>query len=590
MMVQTILYSWKTVFRYSCIWTIVLVFIALLSSFSVYLQVKTLEQVINQVSNRSELTSIYYSVGLWAGTMILMNLFTLTKKYLSIHINEQLERNYIPVIINKYEKLNFAEFEKKDSQNLLHNISSNSQEIVLTLFHTSIAIVTSIITLGELIAVFWSASLIMGIIASGITVPLLWISLKATYIEMRQRWTMTSDIRKRYYFQSLFADKDILQEIKIFHSEDYFIEESEKLTVKINQDLKKNIGKVFHLNIISTILISIFVTTVIIISSFLIVNSQLSVGTYVILMECIVSFYGSEKVLASNSSQIVRNSEQVQYLFNFFKLPEQTQQKISDSLKKPLDKNILIEFSHVFFSYPDCTEFVLKDISFKISEGEIISFVGENGSGKSTIVKLMCGLYPPSKGTIKISGIPIEQVSNELLMHTLSSVFQDGEHYMMTIRENVGLGNIDAIHCDKLIMEALQKAGAIQLAASAMGLEQPLGNIDDLAVDLSGGEWQRLVIARSFFSKSKLVILDEPTASLDPMAESDLYRSLQNTIRNSEKAAVLISHRLASGKLADCIFVLRNGSIIEYGSHKKLMESDGYYANMFNKQKSWYEE
>ena len=576
--------------KYSRKWSFVLILIALISSFSVLINARVLENMINALSSGSITSEIYRLIALWIISVLAMNLFSLLNKYINIHINDEMEKNFLPVVIDKYSKLEYCQYESNETQNLFQHVNSSSYRDIVSILNISINIVSSIITIAEVVYIFTRAVWWIGIIAGILTVPLIYFNLMAAYIEMKQRWTMTKDIRKRYYFQSLFADKNSLQEIKVFDSKDYFIDESEKLTLAINDELKTNIGKVTKLKLFFTITICIFTVLVIGLSSMMIISQQLQLGTFVILISSIAIFVDAEQRLSNSVSSIVRTSESVNLIFEFFKLNEIKNIIPHDvpDVKKELEQRKAIEFEHVYFSYPNCSNVVLKDITFSIDKGEIVSFVGINGSGKSTIIKLMCGLYKPDSGTIRINGMDISEMPMEQIGKELSAVFQDGQRYMLSLRENVGFGNIANIQNNAMLTEALTLAGAKDLFQLEKGLDQNLGTICDDAVDLSGGQWQRVLIARAFVGEASIILFDEPTSSLDPIAECELYNTIRESLLSVKKTSILISHRLASCVLSDKIMVLKDGRIHESGSHVELMENKGYYAEMFLKQQSWY--
>lgn len=587
---KSVFFCWKNIMRYSRKWSFVLILIALISSFSVLINARVLENMINALSSGSITSEIYRLIALWIISVLAMNLFSLLNKYINIHINDEMEKNFLPVVIDKYSKLEYCQYESNETQNLFQHVNSSSYRDIVSILNISINIVSSIITIAEVVYIFTRAVWWIGIIAGILTVPLIYFNLMAAYIEMKQRWTMTKDIRKRYYFQSLFADKNSLQEIKVFDSKDYFIDESEKLTLAINDELKTNIGKVTKLKLFFTITICIFTVLVIGLSSMMIISQQLQLGTFVILISSIAIFVDAEQRLSNSVSSIVRTSESVNLIFEFFKLDEIKNIIPHDvpDVKKELEQRKAIEFEHVYFSYPNCSNVVLKDITFSIDKGEIVSFVGINGSGKSTIIKLMCGLYKPDSGTIRINGMDISEMPMEQIGKELSAVFQDGQRYMLSLRENVGFGNIANIQNDAMLTEALTLAGAKDLFQLEKGLDQNLGTICDDAVDLSGGQWQRVLIARAFVGEASIILFDEPTSSLDPIAECELYNTIRESLLSVKKTSILISHRLASCVLSDKIMVLKDGRIHESGSHVELMENKGYYAEMFLKQQSWY--
>ncbi len=589
---KSIAFCWKNIMKYSRFWSIVLIAAALISSFSILINARVLEKMINALSEEAISTKIYQLIAVWILSVLAMNLFYLLNKYINIHINAEMEKNFLPDVIDKYNKLEYWQYECSENQDLFQHVNASSYTDIVSVLNISINIVSSVIAVIEVICIFTWAVLWVGLIAGLLTIPLVYFGLSAAYIEMKQRWTMTKDIRKRYYFQSLFADKNALQEIKVFNAKDYFINESEKLTQSINNDLKTNIGKVTKYKLFFTMTICMFTVLVICVSSEMIIAERLQIGTYAILINSIAIFARSQQSLSSNISTLARTSEKINLILAFFELDETKDSKKIEfcGLEKKLwNDQKAIEFEHVSFSYPDSDNIVLDDVSFSVERGEIVSFVGINGSGKSTIIKLLCGLYKPDKGTIRINGVDITDMPNEMIGKALSVVFQDGQHYMLSLRENVGLGNTDDMQNDNRLKDALTAAGVKDLFQLEKGLDQNLGNIFEDAVDLSGGQWQRVLIARAFAGEADMLLLDEPASSLDPIAECELYHVIHDVLIKAKKTSILISHRLASCILSDKIMVLKDGHIQESGTHEELMGNNGYYAEMFMKQRSWYQ-
>ena len=229
-------------------------------------------------------------------------------------------------------------------------------------------------------------------------------------------------------------------------------------------------------------------------------------------------------------------------------------------------------------------------VSFTVPTGQVGILLGPNGAGKSTIIKLLCGLYEPTAGSVAIGGVPVGDLSEELRLKLLSVVFQDFQSYQMTLRENVAIGSPGALNSDKKLAEALRLAGAGEMLLDEgwKGLDQSLGRLDGDGRELSRGQWQRIAMARAFVSDAEYVVLDEPAASLDPVAESRMYENFTRIFK--QRGAIMISHRLASARLADRIFVLDGGRIIQSGSHEELMQKQGMYHDMYVAQSAWYQE
>lgn len=251
------------------------------------------------------------------------------------------------------------------------------------------------------------------------------------------------------------------------------------------------------------------------------------------------------------------------------------------------DKALKIEIENLSYVYPNGEKPVIKDLNLKIKEGEKIALVGANGSGKTTLVKLICGLYTPTKGSIKVNDKEISEYNREEYFSLFSVVFQDAKMLPVSIAENIAIENVDEIDKDKVKL-CINKCGLENKINSLKnGVDTILGStIKDEAINLSGGEMQKLMLARAIYKDAPIMILDEPTAALDPISERALY--LQYNTLTCHKTSIYISHRLSSTKFCDRIILISDSKIVEEGTHDELMHLDGLYAKMFNSQSQYY--
>jgi ATP-binding cassette subfamily B protein len=246
-----------------------------------------------------------------------------------------------------------------------------------------------------------------------------------------------------------------------------------------------------------------------------------------------------------------------------------------------------IVFSKVSFHYPGHTKPVLESIDLRIAPGQVVALVGENGSGKTTLVKLLCRLYDPASGSITIDGINLRQFDLYALRKHFSVIFQDYVHYHLTARENIWLGNIERDPGDEKIIAAAEQTGLLQAVGRLKkGFDTQLGCLFEDGEELSIGEWQKVALARAFYSNAGLIILDEPTSAMDAKAEHEVFTAFRRLLHG--RTAVLISHRFSTVRMADYIYVLDHGSILEHGTHDGLMGRGGRYARLFDMQAQHY--
>jgi ATP-binding cassette subfamily B protein len=248
----------------------------------------------------------------------------------------------------------------------------------------------------------------------------------------------------------------------------------------------------------------------------------------------------------------------------------------------PLDS---IVFEDVSFHYPGEEVYALRDVNLTIHSGEKIAIIGENGSGKTTLIKLLCRLYDPSEGRITVNGIDLREIELSSLRRAISAIFQDYMHYNMTALENIWFGNTHLAPEERHIKAASERSGAHGVISKLSdGYETVLGKVFEDGAQLSIGEWQKVALARSFLRDAQIIVLDEPTSSLDARSEYQIFESIQA----NHQTVLLVSHRFSTTRTADRIYVFQDGRIIESGTHPDLMQQDGAYAHLFRIQAQYY--
>jgi ATP-binding cassette subfamily B protein len=316
------------------------------------------------------------------------------------------------------------------------------------------------------------------------------------------------------------------------------------------------------------------------------ISGALSVGDMEFLAGAIAGTSSNIQAMFSTFSILADQALFLGDLVRFFSIGPKIRTR-ANALKAPRPILRGFEFRNVTFTYPGRVQPAFTDLNFRIEPGERVALIGENGQGKTTIVKLLVRLYEPTGGTILLDGIPLEEYDLEDLWKETGVIFQDFVQYEMTAAENIAAGRIDDLGNLPNLMAAAKKSRAHQLISSLPeGYGQILGRRFERGLDLSGGEWQKIALARAYLRDAQLLILDEPTASLDAQAEHDVFSRFAEL--TAGKMALLISHRFSTVRMADKILVLANGGIVEEGSHAKLISQGGRYSEMFEMQAANY--
>ncbi len=316
------------------------------------------------------------------------------------------------------------------------------------------------------------------------------------------------------------------------------------------------------------------------------VTGVLSIGTLYFLAGAILQASANIQLIFSTLSGVADQALFLTDLLAFFQMQPTIRSK-PNALPAPRPIQHGFEFRDVSFAYPGSSRLILKNLDFTLHVGERVALIGENGQGKTTIVKLITRLYDPTEGQVLLDGIDLREYSIEDLYKEIGVIFQDFMRYEMTARENVAVGRIEDIENLEDIASAAHKSLADEVIAKLPGkFDQMLGRRFESGVDLSGGEWQKLALARAYLRDAQLLVLDEPTAALDARSEYEVFERFAEL--TAGKMALFISHRFSTVRMADRIVVLADGQIAEDGSHQQLMALGGQYAEMFELQAASY--
>ncbi|MFZ0591269.1 MAG: ABC transporter ATP-binding protein [Bryobacteraceae bacterium] len=420
----------------------------------------------------------------------------------------------------------------------------------------------------------------------GSTIPVFLGETKFALLNYSILFRYTPERRELDYLRYLGASNQSAKEVKIFGLGGYLVERAQRLFERF---YRENESLAFH-RALHGLLIGLLPTGAYYGAYVFVVwralAGALSVGDLTLIVG---AFSRARNTMESLLTSLAGVAEQALFLKDLFDFFETTPSIVSlpDALPAPRPIQDGFVFEKVSFAYPDSDRATLCGVSFRFEPGERIALVGENGAGKTTLIKLMARLYDPTEGRILLDGVDLREYSVEDLRHEIGVIFQDYMRYDMLASENIGVGRIEELLEEDRIVKSAEKSLAAGVVESLPNrYRQMLGRRFEGGADLSTGQWQKVALARAYMRDAQILILDEPTASLDARAEFEVYQRFVDL--TSGKMAILISHRFSTVRMADRIFVLADGRIAEEGTHQQLVALGGQYAELFEMQAAGY--
>ncbi|GAB2769060.1 ABC transporter ATP-binding protein [Salinimicrobium soli] len=470
-----------------------------------------------------------------------------------------------------YDKLERARQQTTGRVGLMSNILTQGEDLIV---------------IGSLLIgiVAFEPWLILLLIVSIIPTLINEIKFSGTSYSLARSWTQ--ERRELDYLRYAGASDVTAKEVKLFGLSEYLANRfkglSDKYYLQSKSLAKQRAGWGSFFNVIGTT--AYYGAYVLII--FRTVAGIFSLGDLTFLSG---SFNRLRQKLQGFFTRFTAITESALYLQDYFEFLDRTYHKTNTEGNLPLPKKIQTGFTfrNVGFKYPKSEKWVVRHINFELKAGEKLAFVGENGAGKTTLIKLLLQFYAPTEGEILLDGIPIKQYDQVAYQQFFGVIFQDFVKFELTLRENIAMGEISEISNQPRIESAAQKSLADQVITELpLGYEQQLGKRFKQGKDLSGGQWQKIAIARAYMKDAEVLILDEPTSALDARAETEAF---DRFIKLTEgKTAVIISHRFSTVRIADRIMVLKDGAVLEIGTHEELMQNKKLYAELFNLQAAGY--
>ncbi|MDM3850146.1 MAG: ABC transporter ATP-binding protein [Aphanizomenon gracile PMC627.10] len=529
---------------------------------------------------------LWYLVAAWVGALLLETLLYPWIFALQGNLNDKLTAHISLLLMRKADSFadlsRFEDAEFYDELQLLQQqVSYKPLNLVENLVELSRSLITLIVVIGLLIPLaFW-----IPIVIAIATIPQIVVSSQYG----REIWITlfenSPQARRMQYYTTVMLTDTYAKEIRLFQLGAFFMQLYGQAFQSLHQSMRHLRGKQAFWSSSLAILSTLgngFSFYWVVKQAF---RGLLSPGSVLLFVQSLTYFQNNLERFVSHWLDLFENIIYMQQFFNFLDSPTPMTLNIP-GVKIPTPIRTGITFDQVDFHYPD-GRLALKDISFTLYPGQTVAIVGENGAGKTTLVKLLTRLYDPTTGRIIVDGIDLRDLNLEQWRQQIAGVFQDFGHYSLTVGENIALGNLAALENREILRYAVEKADIVKLVDDfPSGEDTQLGKQFG-GTELSGGQWQKLALARAFVRKqAQLLLLDEPTAALDPRSECDFY--LRFVELAEEKTTILITHRLASVRMADRILVLKDGHLIEDGTHQELLQLGGEYTALWNMQVEQY--
>ena len=507
-----------------------------------------------------------------------------------INISSEKVANHIKVkIISKAKTIDVSQFDLPEFYEKFENASREASFRPIQILSSTFSMISNIISMISFILVLVTLNPIAPLIIFVISLPAAIIKFvygRKNFLYMRRR---SKDRRQMEYFSQIMTNKDIVKEVRLFNLSDTFIGKFKSIFKKYFKGLKSLILRENMWHIIIAVGTAVVNAALFLYVGIKAVNdADFKIGDYSYYASALNSIISCVGAIVASTATVYQGTLFIDNVIEFNKLEPKIVPTVSPALD--VERHIAheIEFKNVSFAYPGTDKLVLKNISFKLNAGSTSVLVGLNGAGKTTIIKLLTRLYDPTDGVILLDGEDLRKYDTTQLYSIFGTIFQDFGKYAVSVEENIYYGDIEKGLNEQDIVSAATKSGADDyINRMPDGYKTKLIRFfDEDATDLSIGQWQKLSVARAFYSDSDILILDEPTASLDAIAEQQIFKQFEELTEN--KTSIFVSHRLSSATTADNIIVLEYGEVIEQGNHKELMQKQGKYYELFTTQAKRY--
>ena len=493
-------------------------------------------------------------------------------------------------IITKAKSIDVAQFDLPEFYEKFENASREASFRPIQILSTTFTMISNIISMISFIVVLFALSPLAPLVVLIFALPA--AIVKLIYSRKNFLYARRSSKERRHmdYFSRLMTEKDLVKEVRIFNLSDTFIGKFKSTFAKYYKGLKKLVIQENAWHIAISLITGLVNSALFLYVGYQVLNGNgdFTIGDYTLYSGSLTSIIGCVSSIVNATASIYQGTLFIDNMIAFNNVESNVVPIQNPALDVQRHIAHEIEFKDVSFSYPGSDRVVINNVSFKLRPGTTTVLVGLNGAGKTTLIKLMTRLYDPTSGVILLDGEDIRKYDLTQLYQIYGTIFQDFGMYAVSANENIYYGDVNHEIDEERIRSSANSSGASAFLDSLpRQYDTPLMKyFEDDGTELSIGQWQKLSVARAFYSDSDIMILDEPTASLDAIAEQQIFQQFEKLTKG--KTSVFVSHRLSSATSADNIVVLEHGQIVEEGSHKELMQRGGKYYELFSTQAKRY--
>ena len=536
-----------------------------------------------------------FAFGVIAVLLVLQFFYTFTNNAISRLYNlvvsisgEQLSNHVKMKIMRKAKEVDMVSFDSPDFYARMENANREAGMRPIQIMSASFSLLSTVISIVSYVVVLFAVSWWAPILIVVVSIPTTIINFVYRKKNANYMFFRSKNRRQMEYYAGTVIDKDLVKEIRMFNLADTFTDKYRAAFTEYYEGLRKlRVAETLY-GLGAALLSSGVYCLLYIFLARGVYHGNFPVGDFSLYTGAITAISAGVNALISGTSSFYEGTLFIENLISFLNEKPGIVPLLSEPRHVQRHVGHTIEFRNVYFRYPGSTKDVLKNINVTIRAGETVVIVGFNGAGKTTLVKLLTRLYDPTSGMILLDGHDIREYDVDELYDMFGMIFQDYGKYAVTVSENIVFGDLGRDAGEAEVKEAAARSGADAfIDALPGGYDTPLMRyFEENGTELSIGQWQKLAIARAFYTDSDILILDEPTASLDPMAEQEIFNQF-NELR-LDKTSIFISHRLSSATIADTILVMVNGEIVEKGNHRELMALGGEYHTLFTTQAARY--